>query len=224
MIDLNAIQAAVDTTLKAELEKARSGRAGYVRGSRSRFLLQEEIAGVARTAVKEAYNFNIADLPAYVADHPDFLSMEREKGPVGVTLAEALIVHLAKNAAEKSQRTVLATNMPVSPHDVLADLEDTLKLAADLGPHNTSHSLARANDRCMEEPSVETYRSVAMEAAVLSDSSRKLAYKLDIGDPSRAILAGQIYRRLLEAADQIEFMLEIEPDDTFTREPAALTP
>lgn len=224
MIDLNAIQAVVDTTLKAELEKARSGRAGFVRGSRSRFLLQDEIANFARTAVKEVYSFNVADLPAYVAEFPDFLSMESEKGPVGATLAEALIVHLAKNASEKSQRTILATNMPVSPHDVLADLDDTLKLAADLGPHNTSHSLSRALNRCTEEPSLETYRSVAMEADVLSDSSMKLAYKLDIGDPPRAILAGQIYRRLLEAADQIEFMLKTEPGNIFATEPAALTP
>lgn len=133
-------------------------------------------------------------------------------------------MHLAKNAAEKAQGTVLATNMPVSPQDVMADVEDTLKLAQDLGPYNTSHSLARAVQVCTEEPSTESYRAVAMEAAVLADSSRKLVYKLDIGDPPRAILSGQIYRRLLEAADQIEFMLKTEPQDSFTREPATLAP
>jgi len=223
MIDLNAIQVAVDTTMKAELDRARSGRAGYVRGSRSRFLLQEEIENFARAAVKEAYSFDIADLPSYVTDFPDFLLTERETGPLGETLAQALILHLAKNAVEKAQNTVLIANTPVSPQDVMADVEDTLKLITDLGPYNTSHSLSHAVRACNEEPSVETYRAVAMEAAVLSDASRKLVYKLDIGDPPRAILAGQIYRRLLEAADQIEFMLKMEPEERFERS-EALTP
>jgi hypothetical protein len=223
MIDLDAIQTAVDSTLKAELEKARAGRTGHVRGSRSRFLLQEEITHFARTAVKEAYSFNIADLPAYVTDFPDLLTIKIGGGPIGYTLAEALAIHLARNAAETARQSVLATNIPASPQDVLADIEETLKLASDLGPYNTSHSLARAVKLCTEEPSVENYRALAMEADVLSDASKKLVCKLDIGDPPRAILAGQIYRRLLEAADQIEFMLKIEPEDKFERI-EALTP
>jgi hypothetical protein len=219
MIDLDAIQEAVDATLRAELENARAGRAGYVRGSRSRFLLQAEISAFAQSTVRETYRFDIADLPAYVEAFPDFLSTEREKGSIGTTLADALIAHMAKNATEKAKHSVLATNMPASPQDVLADIEDTLKLAADLGPYNTSNSLAHAIKRCNEEPSVETYRTMAIEADTLADVSRRLTYKLDIGDPPRAILAGQIYRRLLEAADQIAFMLNTMPEDVFAAEP-----
>lgn len=223
MIDFQAIQATVDTTLKSELEKARAGRAGYVRGSKSRFLLQEEIAHFAKTAVKTAYTFDISDVSDYAAQFPDFLTMEIESGSIEHTLSNAVINHMAKNAALKAQGSVLATNMPVSPQDILADIEDTLKLADDLGPHNRSNVLSRTLRHCLEEPSVEAYRHVAMDAAWLADTCHKLTYQLDIGDPPRAILAGQIYRRLLEAADQIEFVLNIGPAVRFENA-QALTP
>jgi hypothetical protein len=215
MIDLQAIQTVVDTALKAELEKARAGRAGHVRGSRSRFLLQEEITHFVKTIVKDTYSFDIADVPEYAAMFPDFLTVEIESGPLAHTLANSLITHIARNAATNAQDGVLATNTPAAPQDILADIEDTLKLASDLGPHNRSNILSRSLRICFEEPSVDAYRAVAMDAAVLADTCRKLVYQLDIGDPPRAILAGQIYRRLLEAADQIEFALNVEPDEKF---------
>jgi hypothetical protein len=223
MIDLKEIQATVDAALKSELEKARAGRAGHVRGSRSRFLLQDEISLFVKAAVKDAYSFDIADVPEYAARFPDFLTMELGSGPLANTLLNALITHIARNAVANAQGGVLATNMPVTPQDILTDIEDTLKLANDLGPHNRSNILSRSLRICFEEPSVSTYRAVAMDAAVLADTCRKLVYQLDIGDPPRAILAGQIYRRLLEAADQIEFALNIEPEEKFERS-EALTP
>ena len=223
MIDLRTIQDAVDTTLKFEFEKARAGQAGYVRGSKSRFLLQEEIAQFAMAAVNEAYRFDIADVSEYAQRFPDFLTVETEAGLLGTSLSRALIAHIAKNAVAIAQGGVLATNIPVAPQDILADIEDTLKLAADLGPHNRSNVISRSLKTCLEEPSVDAYQHVAMDAAWLADTCRKLTYHLDIGDPPRAILAGQIYRRLLEAADQIEFLLTVEPAEKFERS-QALTP
>lgn len=223
MIDLETIQDAVEAKLKSELDNARAGRAGYVRGSRSRFLLQEEIAHFATAAVNDAYRFDIADVPEYAQRFPDFLTGEIESGPLGTSLSKALIAHIAKIAVATAQSGVLTTNTPVAPQDVLADIEDTLKLAVDLGPHNRSNILTRTLRSCLEEPSVDTYQHVAMDAAWLADTCRKLIYYLDIGDPPRAILAGQIYRRLLEAADQIEFLLKVEPADKFERS-QALTP
>lgn len=222
MFDLDEIQNAVDAALKKELERARAGRVVYVRNSVSRFLLQDEIAEFTRDAVSAAYRFDIKDVPVYAEMFPDFLSVQNYEGTLGNTIKDSMIAHMTKNAVERANSTILLTNMPVSPLDVLADIQDTIALSSDLGPLNKSTILDRCVEACYEEPSVETYQRVAMHTAQLSEICRKMTYELDIADPQRACLSGQLYRRLLEAADQINFLLKSEPPAAFERQPSAL--
>ncbi len=222
MINLGEIQTAVDTALKNELQRARAGRIGHVRGSVSRFLLQEEITSIAKAAVNSAYDFDIRDLSTYADMHPDFLLMETNEGPLKDILLTCLVDHITKKGVEKAQSSVLLTNMPVSPQDVLADIEDTIALAADLGSLNKSRILQDCVTSCYEEPSVEAYDRVAMHTEQLAAISKKMTFELDIADPPRAYLAGTIYRRLSEAADQLRFMLKAEPAETFEIKPTAL--
>lgn len=223
MINLGEIQTAVDTALKNELQRARAGRIGHVRGSVSRFLLQEEITSIAKAAVNSAYDFDIRDVSTYAYMHPDFLSMETNEGPLKETLLTCLVDHIAKNAVEKAQSSVLLTNMPVSPQDVLADIEDTIALAADLGSLNKSRILQDCVTSCYEEPSVETYQRVKMHAEQLSSICKTMTYELDIADPHRAYLAGTIYRRLAEAADQLDYILKFDSAETFKFKDSALS-
>lgn len=222
MLDLGAIQNAVEIALRKELMRAREGGIVNVRGAVSRFLLQEEIAMAARTAVNVAYCFDIKDIPAYATMFPDFLSIKNDEGTLGDTIWDSMISHLTKNAIEKAQNTVLITNMPTSPFDILADIEETIALSSDLGPLNKSAILERCVAACYEEPSVEAYRRVALNAEQLSAICRKMTYELDIADPPRAILSGKIHRRLAEAADQITFLLKSEPVETFEKQMTAL--
>jgi hypothetical protein len=221
VIDLQDIQTKVNEALTAGLERARSGHFGNVRGARSRFLLQEEVNWIALDTVKTAYAFTVNDLPAYVANFPDLLTTEIEGGSVGERLAEALSRHIAHNAAETARDAVLQSNMPLTPQDILADIEATIELVSDLGPHASANILARSVQRATDEPSVEHYRIVVEDALVKADEIRKLVYKLDIADPPRASLSGKIYRHLTEAADQIDFIIRTAPETAFEQTASA---
>lgn len=221
MIDLNAIRTQVNEALVVGLERARDGHFGYVRGSRSRFLLQDEINSIALDAVKKAYAFNVVDLPGYAAEFPDFLTSKIEGGNLGDKLADALAIHIANNAVEQARNTVLRSNMPSAPQDIIADIEATIELISDLGYHANANILARSARLATEEPSADSYRAVMEDALVKADEIRKLVYKLDIGDPPRASLSAKIYRHLTEAADQIEFILRTEPETVLKQDIAA---
>lgn len=211
MIDLDFIQSQVNNALADAMKQVKDGPLGFGRGSRARFLLQSEVQKIAFDTVSAHYDFFPRDFPDYVSKHPDVLTATVENGPLGKGIEEAVRMHMATKAIENAS-AILAANTPASPTDILADIEDTLTNHVVNVRSAYREPTHRALQACYDEPSSETYYDLYAKTFELAAQMKHLMWSLDIADPPTADVAGRCWRRLQEAADQIDHLLHRHPN------------
>lgn len=210
MIDIENIQVAVHAKLVERLNDIQRGRVYFERGAKARFLLQEEIQDVALAAVNDVYRFEYQDLLEYAKSRPDIMSVKIEGGELGTQIEQTLRIHLARRAVDEALNTLPL--MPVSPFDILADVEQTISDYMEPIRHAHTGTLKSNIAACWDERTVESFSRVWLHTKNQATEMRALMHKLDIADPPTACQAAQAWRRLTEAADQLGYVLRSDLD------------
>lgn len=216
MFDYDAISTEALARIGTAIDRCRNGSYGLERGAKARHLLVEEAEEQTRRTIRDAFKFDSAELPTYLATIPNLLdTFVDDAGDLGDLIAEAVKTRLYLSIMPDVLNLLYDQRRGEDFEDMLDDLETTLRDDLDPIPQFHGGRLHRLILDCREEASVETLVPLASALRLEAEGLRKLAHSLDIADPPTAAYAVRGVRRLLEAASLCRLNHELDLIEDF---------